>query len=470
MKEAGAPLSRMIAEFARELRLEDIPPAVLRATKDHILDALGVGLAAASLRSAAGLRAAAAALGQGAEASALGFAEPLPAPSAALLNGALIHSLEFDDTHIASVVHGSSVVVPTALAVAEREGRSGRDLLRAVVIGWEVFVRLGLAAPGRFQARGFQITAVGGPFVAALIGSTLLDADAAQTVSALGIAGSQSSGVFEYLSDGSTVKSLHPGWAAHAGTVASYLARGGMTGPSSIFDGRFGFYATFAGDVEGAARLREMLRTLGRDWHLPEVSLKAYPCCHYIHPFLECLSQVLADGVAVDDIAEIRCEGPREEAPVICEPWERKLAPASGYEAKFSLPYCLGALLADGAVDVSTFDIDSPDPKALALASRVVWTPQDGTGFPRRFPGRIEVRMESGRRRAAHVADVHGGPDRPLPPVEIRAKFRKNAARRLRPEAVSAVEAAVDRLDAAPDLTELCRALTRHIRHDEELR
>lgn len=469
MVGTARPLSHAIAEFARGLRFEDIPPSVVQSAKDHVLDALGVGLAASSLRFAVGVRDAAAALGRGAESSALGFAERLPAPSAALLNGTLIHSLEFDDTHIASVVHGSSVIVPAALAVAEREGRSGRDLLRAVVIGWEVFVRLGLAAPGRFQARGFQITAVGGPFVAALIGATLLDAGAAQAVAALGIAGSQSSGVFEYLADGSTVKALHPGWAAHAGVCASYLARGGMTGPASIFDGRFGFYTTFGGDGEGASRLGDLVGTLGQRWHVPEVSIKAYPCCHYIHPFLECLGQVLHEGVAADDIAEIRCEGPREEAAVICDPWERKLRPASGYEAKFSLPYCLGALLADGAVDVSTFDLDAPAPKALAGASRVTWTPQDGTDFPRRFPGRLEVRTESGRRFGAEVADVRGGPARPLSAAEIRSKFRKNAARRLDIGAVAAIEAEIDRLDASQSLAGFSRALGSPIRARKEI-
>ncbi len=453
-----APPTRIAADFVLGLTLDAVPDDVIAAAKDHFLDALGVGLAAASLAEGGALGDSVARLGAGGGSTGLGRAEPLPAAQAALLNGALIHSLEYDDTHMAAIVHGSAVLAPAALAVAEAENASGRAMLVAYVAGWEVFARLGLAAPGAFQARGFQITAVGGPFVSALASASLLGLSVEQTISAQGIAGSQASGVFEYLAEGATVKSLHPGWAAHGGIVAAELARGGMTGPSSIFDGRFGFYRVFAGDDDAPGRLGTLFGDLGRRWHLSEVALKAYPCCHYIHPFLECLTGLMADGLRADEIASIRCHVPPEEAPIICDPWARKQAPETGYDAKFSLPYCLAVLLVDGRIDVGTFAA-APGAEAMALAKRIDWSPLDGTGFPERFAARIEVDTLAGDTLRAHVDDVRGGPARPLARAEVEAKFRANAGRALRSDAIEAVLGETLGLDNAVALSALATAL-----------
>jgi 2-methylcitrate dehydratase PrpD len=416
--------ARMVAEFAHNLTFEAIPGEVVEAAKEHLLDALGVGLAAASLPGAKGLAASVAGLGDGGQSTAFGLTTPLPAAS------------------------------------AEQAGASGAELLAAYIAGWEVFVRLGLAAPGRFQARGFQITAVGGPFIAALIGARLGGLDAERTVMALGIAGSQSSGIFEYLAEGATVKSLHPGWAAHAGLVAVALAKGGMTGPSSVFDGRFGFYRTFAGDGEAAERFRASLRGLGREWHLPSVALKAFPCCHYIHPFLECLAEVAGDNLAPDAIASITCFVPPEEAPIICDPWERKQRPVSGYDAKFSLPYCLAAQLVDGAVDVDTFTA-APRGEAIALCERIAWSPLPDSGFPDCFAARLELRTTAGEVRVAQVDDVRGGPRRPLQRAETEAKFRANAGRCLSEEMVERTLGSVLALDGLGDARALGEVLRR---------
>ncbi len=205
------PVARRVAIFAAALSFEDIPAATVDAAKWHLLDALGVGLAAAAATVRPRIEEAVRSLGAGTDSTGLGLAARLPAASAALLNGTLIHALEFDDTHIASVVHGSAVVVPAALALAEREAASGADLLRAIVLGWELFIRLGLAAPNGVQQRGFQLTAVGGPFAAALAAAALLRLDVEATTAALGIAGSQAAGLFEFLANGSTAKHIHGG-------------------------------------------------------------------------------------------------------------------------------------------------------------------------------------------------------------------------------------------------------------------
>ena len=249
-------LARIAAQRACAIRFADIPADVVALAKTHMLDQMGVGLVAASLPRNRPLAALAAVFGTGGHSTALGFATPVTAAAAALRNGALMHSLEYDGTHTASITHAGSVVAPVALAVCEETGASGASLLRAFILGWEMFVRLGLAAPGSFSKRGFQFTAVGGPFAGALTAGLLLGLEVEQMTNALGIAGSQASGVMEFVHEGATVKALHAGWPAHAGLLAARLAEAGMTGPSSVFEGAHGFYAVYASDAEAPAQLR----------------------------------------------------------------------------------------------------------------------------------------------------------------------------------------------------------------------
>jgi 2-methylcitrate dehydratase PrpD len=283
-------LSQQLVSKLRSLLPDAIPPDVQDAAKLHLLDAIGVGLAAAATGPGAPyLKAAPALNGAGGPASIFGSGDGFAAATAALANGGMIHALEYDDTHTGSIVHGSSVLAAAALAAAEHAGTNGDDLLAAYIMGWEVMIRVGLAAPGKFQRQGFQITSVAGTLGAALVAAELLRLDDAQCVNALGIALSQSSGVFEFLTNGSTVKSLHAGWAAHGGIVAATLAEAGLTGPATAFEGQFGLFRRFAMDTEAAGRFGAAIETLGAEWHLPNAAFKFYPCCHYIHPFIEAL-------------------------------------------------------------------------------------------------------------------------------------------------------------------------------------
>ena len=388
----------------------------------------------------------------------MGFDAPVPAAAAVLRNGALMHSLEYDATHTASIAHAGSVVAPVALAVCEETGASGAKMLHAFVLGWEMFVRLGLAAPGSFSKHGFQFTAVGGPFAAALTAGLLLGLNQEQLTSALGIAGSQASGVMEFVHEGATVKALHGGWPAHAGLLAARLAGAGMTGPSTILEGAHGFYALYARDAEAPARLRGHLQTLGKHWHLRETALKARASCHYIQPFLECLETLLRRGLGPENIAAIHCEVPRGEESLICEPWAEKLRPSSAYQAKFSLPYALGALLVDGEITIATFE-GPTRPDVCARCACVSWSPMVDGDFPNRYGARLTVTTRSDERLSAEVADVRGTPGRPFAQGELPAKFYDCARRMLQGDAPERLAAAVDRLDRAPDLTALTDAL-----------
>lgn len=455
-------LARRIARFVIGFELDNVPPAVVDAAKLHLLDALGVGLAASTVPLSAGWIVGARRIGggSGGPSTAFGSVEGLPATAAALVNGALIHSLEYDDTHTRSVVHGSAVAASTALAVAEEQGATGADLLRGYIAAWEIMVRLGLAAPGAYQAHGFQISAVGGALGASASASAIGRLDEQRALAALGIAGSQASGLMEFLADGSTVKALHPGWAAHTGVAAAALAEAGMTGPASIVEGRFGFLASFARDeaVAAAARLDTLLDDLGTVWHLPDAAFKLYPCCHYIHPFLEAMESLIADGLSADTLDTMTCSVPPPEAPLICEPWERRQHPSSGYDGKWGLAYCIAALLRDGRVAVDTFATE-PKTEIVTIAKRIAWQPMAAHRFPERFEAAIEVTLANGLVRTARVDDVRGTPRRPISQDAVLEKFRANAGRALSKDAAALVEESILVVDRAADLHALTGAL-----------
>lgn len=420
-------LSRQLVARLHSLSSTAIPADVRDAAKLHLLDAIGVGLAAAATSAGEPYLMTAPALnGSDGPASILGCTRGFSPAVAALANGGMIHGLEYDDTHTGSIVHGSSVLAASALAAAEGAAANGDDLLTAYIKGWEVMIRAGLAAPGKFQAQGFQITSVAGTIGAALVASALLRLDDAPTVDAIGIALSQASGVFEFLTNGSTVKSLHAGWAAHSGVVAAALAGAGLSGPATAFEGQFGLFRQFARDADAADRFAAEIATLGDVWHLREAAFKFYPCCHYIHPFIEALERAVekVPGVAVE---RILCEVPRGAALLISEPWDRKLKPQSGHEARYSLPISLAAYLVEGAVTPATF-ANVPSAKIMAKAECIRARPMDDAQFPQRFEARLHVQFANGENAQVYVEDVFGGARRPPSRESVLSKFRANAA------------------------------------------
>ncbi|WP_144631625.1 MmgE/PrpD family protein [Bordetella genomosp. 13] len=435
MTAAQPPLSLRMAEYAQSLRLADVPSEVAALARLHVADALGVGLGAASVpvhrRMLQGLIA-----GQPAASGAtvLGFSTAVPAATAALFNGMSIHSLEYDDTHMGSIVHGSAVVVAAVLAAAEEAGRDMDEVVRLVVAGWELLVRLGEAAPGDFQRRGFQVTSVGGVVVAALLAALARGASAETAVQAMGIAGSQGGGIFEFLSNGSRVKAMHPGWAAHGGLWAASLAQAGLTGPLTVLEGRHGVFRAYADAPEAGARLAQSLDTLGSRWALAEAAFKFHPCCHYIHPYLECAQQLHAQAQG-QEIVAAHCKVAAGAALVIAEPWATKQAPRDSNDAKYSLPYCVALALLGRPVDLAAMTGSGLDADAVALAARIDAEPWRDSGFPQRFAADLSVRLADGRRLQAGVPQVRGSAERPADADQVRAKFMANAAGVLPPDA-----------------------------------
>ncbi len=426
--------SQRIVDFALALRETDIPTDVAGLARWHTLDALGVGIAAAGGAVQQKMAHSFLKVPVTEGCTVLGHDAPTHSANAALLNGSFIHALEYDDTHMASIVHGSAVIVPAALAAAEAHHLSLGELTRLVTIGWEVLVRIGLAAPGAFQRRGFQVTSVGGALVSALIAGLAAGASRSELISAQGIAGSQASGIFEFLSEGATVKAMHPGWAAHAGNLAATLAMAGMTGPTTVYEGRFGLYNTYTDEPGAAAALGKALDSLGQHWMLREAAFKLFPCCHYIHPFLEAVARLrstaLPSSTSWQHIAHIECKVPQGAAAIICEPWPRKQSPSILNEAKYSLPYCMALAFLDIPITAQHFLGEQVHADALAFAQKISWSPMEDADFPNKFQADMTVQWRNGQTAHARVDQVKGSADRPASLQDLQTKFLNNTALR----------------------------------------
>lgn len=421
MSERAGLAADLVAAAATAVH--EIPEDVRRAARLHLLDSLGVGMLAARQGPLSDLARLATA-GSGGACTVLGSATTASSAVAALVNGSRIHSLEYDDTHVASVMHGSATLTPAALAAAEASGGDGEQMLAAYAVGWEVLVRMGLASPGTLQARGFQTTSAAGPFAAALV-SVLVQGDLQHGVDALGIAGSQPGGTFAFLAEGATVKAVQPGWAAHSGLWAADLARAGVSGPSGVLDGEYGFYRLYADDPGASAALAEHVDSLGQIWHLRDAAYKLMPCCHFIHPFVEAVDDLVADGLRAEDVATLHCHVPAGAVPVIAEPWEAKQRPSSGHDVRWSLPYVLAARLTDGEVGMDLFEAPIGGARA-ELAARISYETWSDSSFPSRYPARVEVTTTDGRVMRAEVTDVLGGAGRPVSEDAVRTKALRN--------------------------------------------
>jgi 2-methylcitrate dehydratase PrpD len=416
--------SETIATWISETDEGSIPVRIKRRARLAIADAIGVGLAASASSVGEPYRRYGSAIAGSGRATLLtgGRAEPA---EAALVNGGLIHSLEYDDTHTGSIIHGSSVILPTALALSEDLGLSGAQLLRLYILGYEALIQIGLSAPGLLQRRGFQVTSVAGAMVAAAMAATANDLTRSQAAHAIGISLSQASGSMEFLSNGSSVKSLHPGWAAHAGIKAAQFAGAGMTGPLTAFEGRFGYFALFGVLDDGTAA--GSLDEIGLRWRLDEVATKFNPCCHYIHPFIEAALMLRERGIDASSVAAVTFAVPQGAAGVICEPWETKLSPPSGHAMRWSLPLCFANALLDGSVDLATFE-RPPSEEALTLARSTRWKPLAESAFPRCFDAGVRCELSGGDIVELRVDDAYGNATRPPDEADIWRKFEANVS------------------------------------------
>jgi len=227
--------------------------------------------------------------------SVIGSGAKLSAPNAALVTGTNVHGLDFDDGHTQGSAHPSGVIFPAVMAAAQQRASSAQEIVTAVVCGYDVMCRIAAAMHPESARRGYHNTALAGVFGAAAAVSNLLKLDVAQTLNALGLAGSFSAGIREYLDEGAEIKRIHPGKAARDGVVCAEFAKRGITGPTKVLEGRYGFFATHAAPHVKWGRLFERL---GQRYEINAVYHKPYPCCRHYHAVIDGIKELQGEHVS----------------------------------------------------------------------------------------------------------------------------------------------------------------------------
>jgi 2-methylcitrate dehydratase PrpD len=457
---------REISRFAAGVRDGDVEPDILRDARRRVTDIIGIALAASGMEPARIVGEVVESWGGEEQASAIGRSSRYPAAGAALLNGTLAHALDFDDTHLPSVLHPSAAVVPAALAAAEGSGASGRELLAAVAAGDELVVRVGMAGydpdlgNSIFFEKGLHATSIAGTMGAALASAMIYGLEEEEIGHALAISASMGAGIIEANRTGGTVKRVHCGWAAHAGITASELAARGLTGPPTVFEGRFGFLRAYLDD---RADVGALTRGLGEEWELTRTFFKPYPANHFTHAGIDAAISLREEGLDIEEVEEIELGVAAAVLRTIAQPEEEKARPKTGYAAQFSGPFTVATALAGGGgLGVSLDDFTDEaveDPVKLDLASRVRCTADAGCDriFPNQFPAVLRVRLKSGEAREARISHNRGGPEIPLSDEELEVKFRANAGRVLQGERVEKLRSALEALEGSETVEDLMR-------------
>jgi 2-methylcitrate dehydratase PrpD len=414
-------IATQLADWVVSLDERRLPVDVKEMTDKLLLDV--VGLCAASV-DAEYVRAVVAAAEPGI-CTAFGHKSRFDMYSAALINGTAAHGEDFDDTFEGGPVHSSAVIVPAVLAVCERFNLPGSRALLGTAVGVEILCRLGLVTPKAIHKAGFHPTAVLGTLAATAGVGAALGLNRDQLVHALGVAGSMSSGIIEYLKDGSWTKRMHPGWAAQSGIRAALLAKNGFVGPLTVLEGEHGFFHSFA--PSRTPDFDSLLRGLGEKWFMTGIAFKPYACGTMTQPYIDCAIELAQRGVKADDIDSIVCEVGEGTVHRLWEPLASKQAVPNGYAGKFSTPYCVAVGILDGAAGLAAFtDERTKDSKTQKLAAKVSYVVDPNNPYPDRFTGHVRATLKDGTVHEIRRDNMRGGAHDPLPREELAAKFTGN--------------------------------------------
>ena len=415
--------SATLAAFAAGLRFEQIPAAVLRRGEDLLLDWLGSTLAGRGSRAVQSIARYAQAMGPAGGPSEILISRARSTPLfAAMVNAAASHVAEQDDVHNGSVFHPAAVVFPPALAVAQAIGASGKDLLAASVVGYEVGIRVGEFL-GRSHYKIFHTTATAGTLAAAAAVGHLLKLDAERMLHAFGSAGTQAGGLWEFLRDAADSKQLHTAKAAADGLTAAYLAADGFSVARRILEGEQGLGAAMSSDADP----RKLVDGLGTRWALAETSFKYHASCRHTHPAADALQQVMrTHALRAADVAAVTAHVHQAAIDVLGPVTD----PRSVHQSKFSMGTVLGLVAVHDAASLGEFDAHYRDPRVVALRDKVgmVLDAEVDAAYPQRWIGKVSVRTVDGRELQGRVDEPKGDPGNTLSRPEIEDKARRLAA------------------------------------------
>jgi 2-methylcitrate dehydratase PrpD len=415
MQRTDAPtldtgLSRGVLRLLLARHRRGLPPHVLARARLHVLDNIGIALAAGDALPICGQVLDAMGYGvEGGAATVLGSRRRLPPALAAFANSALAHALDYDDIHDVARLHPTTVTLPAALAVAECAGAGVEAVISAVALGNELMCRLGAACAPTGEGAGSDwfLTQLFGYLGGCLAAAVVLDLSEEQAVSGLGLAYMQLAGGKQAaFGTGATARSIYPAFAAMGGVQAALLAYAGVVGPEGALDGAAGMFRLYLGGDPSPATVARLLD--GEAWDWLDTEVKPWPCCRLSHPYIAA-ALALREELGGPPTGRVTV-GVNASAAKLCRPLTQRREPDTLQDAKYSIPFVTAFTLAHGRVDLATLGAEAMhDPAARALAARIeiVETMPDRPGHP---PAEITAETPQGprtvRRDAAPVPDA----------------------------------------------------------------
>ena len=450
-----------LAEFTTGLRADDVPADVRKYARLLLLDVLGAGLYGRTTEAGRIAYEVAQRDCRGGDAPVWGRPASLDARGAALVNGTQAHAYELDDYHPGGKLHPSAVVVPAALAVAAGRDVAGAELLTALVAGYEMMVRVSLAAnAGATRERGWHLTGLVGPFGAATAAGRLLGLSPTELAQALGIAASCAGGLFAFSREGAMTKPFHAGRGAESGVLAAQLAADGFTGPRDVLEAEDGGFLRAVSDAGHPDRL---VAGLGDAFEISNVAIKPYSCCGSIHASIDgVINLVDRHALHPEDIVEITAAN----AAVVGQQCGFTYGGTGGpLEAQMSLQYCLAVAALDRAVFLPQFQpARLADPEVLELARRVSFEvdPDLDARYPHAVAekgAKVRIRTRGGRVLEELVRGPKGSTAAPCTEEDVEGKFRQLVEGVLEPSAGEQLLELVRDLEDLDRLDDLLSAL-----------
>jgi 2-methylcitrate dehydratase PrpD len=421
------PIELFVRNIART-RYDDLPAQAIQAAKTEILDLLAVTLGGSSASGVEELRQLFTDWGGKSEATVMGWGDQLASFHAAQLNATMAHALDFDDVHDRAVMHPGVVIIPTILAIAERQGGiSGKEFITNVVLGVDMMCRFGLAIvphSGNRMDTGWHHTTVCGFLAAAAIAGRLLGFTETQLVDAIGIGYHQASGNGQCVLDGSLTKRMGPGFAARGGIVAALMAEKGITGAKNSLAGKYGLFNQY---YRGGYDDQVLIKDLGKHFEGVNVSIKPYPCCRGVHAAIDAtLDLVSRHHLQSSDVKTITIHTGTGNYNLLCLPTEVKCQPRNAVDSQFSIPWGVAVAIARGRVTMSDFTQEAiRDPAILAISGKI--RVELNNEFNRQAgvePARVTITTKNGEEHTAEVEHPLGSPEKPITWESLAIKFR----------------------------------------------
>ncbi|MEN6412703.1 MAG: MmgE/PrpD family protein [Veillonellales bacterium] len=446
-------LTTKLATYFSQLEYDQLPETVAEKAKENIIDTLAGAIPAVNLADVKGITDTLKHYDRQDDCALWGTNRRASVPMAALINGTAAHALEMDDFHPQGKCHMGVVVIPGALALGEEQKISGKQLLTAVATGYEVGLRVAIAVgTASHRLRGWHATSSCGVFGAAASAANILGLNTAQTVSALGLAGTQASGLWAFMEDGAGNKKFHGGHAAEAGVISALLAKGGMTGPSAILEASDGGFFRATSDEYNCDTVIERL---GEHWNVLRVGRKPYACCRSMHLSIDGVLELRKEeNIKPEDIEKIDVYT-YEIGVKQCGTFQ---VPKNRFEATFSIPYGIAAAFFDGTAGTCQFTEERiRDPKLLELCGRISVHSSDKytAAYPAKWGCEMKVRTRDGREFTKIIWNGKGGPDNPLTRDDLILKFKSLAGQILSDKRMDEIVNTIYNLEEIKDVSQL---------------